>query len=307
MLIPWIDKLLVYARVKSGDEVIDKLNGFYTVVLLLLCSVLAGSKQYFGSPIQCWTPAQFKPDWTRYAEGHCFVEGTYYKTGKDRVKITYYQWIPFVLAFQALLFLMPATVTEDNKAIQRLIGDTDALAEYLSKRMHRDRWHTVLFYQLRKLLYVLNICGQVMMVSFFLGFHDIWGWLTVIEHLVHKKTWHSTGLFPRVTFCDFTILELGNKRHYTVQCLLAINMLNEMIYLILWLWFMFLLSCTLLDILCSQFMLCFMRKRYIRRFTFLMDLSPCGYLLLRKIEQLSDDMTVSQVVVLLTQRLVVRT
>jgi len=54
-------------------------------------------------------------------------------------------------------------------------------------------------------------------------------------------------------------------------------------------------------------MLCFMRKRYIRRFTFLMDLSPCGYLLLRKIEQLSDDMTVSQVVVLLTQRLVVRT
>lgn len=76
-----------------------------------------------GDPIHCWHPAELtKEDWfAEYAESYCWVANTYYvffteelfpvntEERKDR-EITYYQWVPIILCFQAFLYKMPNVV-----------------------------------------------------------------------------------------------------------------------------------------------------------------------------------------------------
>ncbi len=59
--------------------------------------------------------------WEQYVENYCFVENTYWLPMEQRpssiphaersdMELQYYQWVPFVLALQALLFYMPRLV-----------------------------------------------------------------------------------------------------------------------------------------------------------------------------------------------------
>jgi hypothetical protein len=108
---------LVKIRAYWDDDVIDKLNYFWTTLILIFCAVTIGMKQYVGSPLQCWVPLEFKRYWEEYAEHYCFVENTYWvpinetipDTGEQRVQqeLGYYQWVPIVLALQALMFALP--------------------------------------------------------------------------------------------------------------------------------------------------------------------------------------------------------
>lgn len=104
-----------------------------TTWLLLFFALMISAKQYFGSPIQCWVPAQWKGGWESYAEDYCFVSNTYnlpieedipsdvvVRREKEigcvreccvhvvvQLPCSYYQWVPIVLALQALMFFLP--------------------------------------------------------------------------------------------------------------------------------------------------------------------------------------------------------
>uniref|UniRef100_A0A914V946 Innexin n=1 Tax=Plectus sambesii TaxID=2011161 RepID=A0A914V946_9BILA len=72
---------------------------------------------YVGEPIQCWVPAHFTDGWEEYVENYCFVENTYWVkmendlpnsvAERQKLQLSYYQWVPFVLLLQAVMFILP--------------------------------------------------------------------------------------------------------------------------------------------------------------------------------------------------------
>lgn len=104
-------------RFQNDDDFIDRLSRRYSVVLLMLFTVVVSTKQYVGDPISCWVPAQFTGSHVEYTNYICWISNTYYLPWKDKVPgpndlkkthISYYQWVPFILMLQAIMFYSPS-------------------------------------------------------------------------------------------------------------------------------------------------------------------------------------------------------
>ncbi|KAH3750915.1 hypothetical protein DPMN_185453 [Dreissena polymorpha] len=105
-----------YARLKGryDDDWIDRLNHLYTTIIFIIFTIIVSTKQYVGEPIHCWCPAEFTDAMVDYTNNVCWVSNTYfvhfdsdipkYEHTKKETEIGYYQWVPMILLFQALLF-----------------------------------------------------------------------------------------------------------------------------------------------------------------------------------------------------------
>lgn len=119
-MINQLEKFLNKLKPKYDDDVVDRCNYLITNAILFICALTVAAKQYVGKPIQCWVPAEFKGGWEQYVEDYCFVESTYFVGMDDEIpeeteergrrELHYYQWVPFILMFQAFLFMIPRTV-----------------------------------------------------------------------------------------------------------------------------------------------------------------------------------------------------
>ncbi|VDN19260.1 unnamed protein product [Gongylonema pulchrum] len=125
VLIPALDGFISRLSISRLDDLAGKLfnrcNYFYTAVALSLLSFLIGTKQHFGEPIRCLVDQQYSGSWVDYVHDFCFISGRYSLTPPDyesnklaefdpttgRRYENYYQWVPFLLAAQALAFYMP--------------------------------------------------------------------------------------------------------------------------------------------------------------------------------------------------------
>ncbi|PAA94463.1 hypothetical protein BOX15_Mlig014383g1, partial [Macrostomum lignano] len=105
----------------SDDDAVDRINSYYAPVLIVIMSSIVMTKMYLlGDPVQCWIPPEFKPAWEQYAETYCWLKNTYFvppngsipgdETVRQGEELKYYQWVPFVLAIQALMFHLPAVI-----------------------------------------------------------------------------------------------------------------------------------------------------------------------------------------------------
>ncbi|WKY12151.1 hypothetical protein Q1695_003605 [Nippostrongylus brasiliensis] len=105
-------------------------------------------------------------------------------------------------------------------------------------------------YLATKIMYVGNILTNLVLVNKFLETDDysIYG-LGVLRDLLFGRTWMESGNFPRVTLCDFEVRVLGNNQRHSVQCVLVINIFNEKIFILIWLWFTLLFVASTLDML----------------------------------------------------------
>lgn len=105
-------------RSANDDDIADRLSSRYTVALLITFAVLISMNQYVRNPITCWAPVHFTGAHTKFATNYCWVKNTYYipwgnevpKGPDDKQTVPYYQWIPFILLFQAILFYLPTQI-----------------------------------------------------------------------------------------------------------------------------------------------------------------------------------------------------
>nr|CAD2173141.1 unnamed protein product [Meloidogyne enterolobii]CAD2185803.1 unnamed protein product [Meloidogyne enterolobii] len=289
----FLDKFLQGLKPQFDDDVVDRLNYYYTPMLFIVFALTLSAKQYVGQPIQCWIPAQFTGAWEQYSENYCFVQNTYFLPlnhyipqdieQREEREIGYYQWVPFVLGLQGMLFYLPSLVwrifnwqsgvavkgiiqmCEDvgNMQVDKRKGSVEIAATHIrdSLRMQQQFSKGFIFaglfrrgtylnclYLLVKVLYLLQIVCQFVILNNFLGSsYTFWGF-EILRDLAMGLEWHESGHFPRVTMCDFEVRVLGNKHRHTVQCVLMINMFNEKVFLFIWWWLLLIGIATLFSL-----------------------------------------------------------
>ena len=102
------------------DDFYDRLSCRYSVILLAFFTVLVSTKQYVGEPIACFCPAHFTGTHVEYANNVCWISNTYF-VSFDRILpenpdpkiehfIYFYQYVPFILMVQAILFYIPSLI-----------------------------------------------------------------------------------------------------------------------------------------------------------------------------------------------------
>ncbi|TGZ65051.1 hypothetical protein CRM22_006055 [Opisthorchis felineus] len=114
------DKVIVPDKV-GVEDFVDRLT-LFTAVLFGLASLLVCMKQYIMSALTCYIPVGPSGELFRdFVNSYCWVHGTiplkpnepFPKSEEmwdeyDRIRrITYYQWVPFVLGLQCILFYIP--------------------------------------------------------------------------------------------------------------------------------------------------------------------------------------------------------
>lgn len=192
-----------------------------------------------------------------------------YNPEKDYIEVKqYYQWVPFVLFLQSVLFYVPHLVFKmfEGGKVKTILGSLnhyvlkkedrrsqqEDLASYFVKtRGIHDNWSLGLL--LGHVLYLVNVIGQVFFTDMFLGYEfSTYGvsTLSFLEAQPENRIDPMSRVFPRVTKCTFQKFgPSGSIQRHDAQCVLPINIINEKIYVFLWFWFLILTCLTILDVL----------------------------------------------------------
>jgi hypothetical protein len=182
------------------------------------------------------------------------------RNGEPRIYHKYYQWVYFVLFFQAAFFYAPHFFWKacESKLLRSL---TDELRDPLNGnkekavnvvqylRRHKDMHQKYYYYfALFELCNFFNVVGQIYVVDEFLGGTFTTYGLDVLEYSQleqEDRVDPMVKVFPRMTKCTFHRFGAsGDVQTHDALCILPLNIINEKIYIIMWFWFVFLAAVT---------------------------------------------------------------
>jgi len=196
--------------------------------------------------------------------------------GEDVVHHRYYQWVVFVLFIQAAAFHLPRIVWKhvEGGLMKMLVGDLTNPLMLINKEDRLDRvafiktyfknttkshgGYAINFF-LCEILALVNVIGQIYFTDAFLGYQfTTYGWdvLTVTAQSPEDRADPMNMVFPKVTKCTFHKYgPSGTITQHDGLCILALNIINEKIYVFLWFWFVFVAMFSAMAILYRMVML----------------------------------------------------
>ncbi|XP_068975772.1 innexin inx1 [Bombus flavifrons] len=262
----------------TTDSMVFRLHNRFTTVLLFTCSMVITATQYVGNPISCivqglpthpintycWITSTFTmPDAFNRQVG---VEVAHPGVANDfgdvdaRKYYTYYQWVCFMLFFQAVLCYVPQwlwNMCEGGLINALVMGMNHSLdcEENIQKKksmlmvylMQYRKTHNTYVYRYFgcEVLCFINIFLQLcLMNQFFDGEFLSYGLrvLSLPDVPQEERVDPMVYIFPRVTKCIFHKYGAsGTIQKHDSLCILPLNIVNEKTYIFIWFWFTILL------------------------------------------------------------------
>ncbi|XP_055588292.1 innexin inx3 isoform X1 [Uranotaenia lowii] len=259
------------------DNMVFRCHYRLTSAVLFLSCVLVTANNLIGDPISCINDGAIPG---HVINTYCWITYTFTLPGQhgrplgtavahsglgneynqERTYHSYYQWVPFMLFFQGLLFYMPHWIWKNwEEGKMRMISDglRGALTLGVGERKERQGRLIRYLYESKKThnayafgyficeaLNFVNVIGNIFFVDKFLGGAFMTYGSDVLKFSDLDQENRSDPMievFPRVTKCTFHKYGAsGSIQKHDALCVLALNILNEKIYIFLWFWFIIL-------------------------------------------------------------------
>jgi len=265
------------------DNNVFRLHYKASVMVLTMATLLVTARQYIGDPIDCmvegipgnimdtycWIHSTFSiPERFVGLQGHDIAHpgvAPIKMNGKEPVYHKYYQWVCFVLFFQAGLFYVPRYLwkaTEGGR-VNMLAADMYGPSMVINRDERSDRIKTIVKYfkEMRgghfmymmkfvgcEMLNLINVLGQMYFMDRFLGGEFSTYGLKVLHYTEldpKEREDPMAVVFPKVSKCSFHKYGVsGTIEVHDALCVLPLNIINEKIYIFLWFWFILIASIT---------------------------------------------------------------
>ncbi|EFN62743.1 Innexin inx3 [Camponotus floridanus] len=276
-----IDKAII-------DNMVFRMHYRITSAILFLCCIIVTANNLIGDPINCiselagaghvintfcWITYTFTlpANNAKAVSTHVAHPGLGIDEGEKRYH-SYYQWVPFMLFFQGVLFYIPHWMWkqwEEGKI--RIISEgmrgsmvepkqerqakVERLVQYLVETLHLHNSYAAAYFFCEALNFV-NTVGNIFFVDAFLGGAFLTYGTEVLRFSnmnQEQRTDPMIQVFPRITKCTFHKFGAsGTIQKLDALCVLALNILNEKIYIFLWFWFIILALMSGLAVLYSM-------------------------------------------------------
>lgn len=209
--------------------------------------------------------------------------GIYHSQDKKEYRYhIYYQWVGFVLFFQAILFYLPHWLWknfEGGQLIKLLEADessskdpevlktkrVNTIVNFLKNRWRKDKCYCYKYF-FCEFLCLFNVIGQMFLLDSVFNHDFLYYGVDAIKYYYYgpaivQNPFHR--IFPRVTSCTYHYFgEGGRIRKTSVLCVLAVNVINEKVFIFMWFWFVILIVLTLFAL---TFKLILFSSNYLRR------------------------------------------